>query len=304
MDPNRPSTSALIAAFGRAYHATHDNPKIFDDFLADQLFTAQERELFSENLSRALAFFDPEAAAQCSDQDSALAGFMRAQSLPITLSRARYVEEILEREIKQGVEQYVILGAGLDTFAFRRTDLLPHLQVFELDHPATQNYKYERIAQIGWKVPTQLHRAPLDLNREDLGTALARSGYDPHRQSLFSWLGVTYYLTQAVNNATLRAIPNSAQPGSTLIFDYLDADAFVRERTAKRVRKMQEATERAGEPMLTGFDPSTLATELDALGLVLQENLGPCEIQDRYFRGRTDGYYAFEHIHFARATVK
>jgi methyltransferase (TIGR00027 family) len=308
MDPNKPSTTALISAFGRAYHSTHDNPKIFDDYLADQLFTNEQRALFTDNLSRAFAFFDPEGAARATTQAQALAGFMHNQSLPVTLSRARYVEEILQDAVTQGVhprvQQYVILGAGLDTFAFRRTDLLSQLQLFEVDHPGTQTYKRERLQMLGWNTPPQLHWVPVDFTQEDLMSALQANHYDPSQLTLFSWLGVTYYLARDVIDKTLRAIAHNAPAGSTVIFDYLDAAAFIPERTASRVARMQAATQMSGEPMQTGFDPSTLASELDALGFHLQENLAPADIQEKYFKGRTDGYYAFEHIHFARAVVK
>jgi methyltransferase (TIGR00027 family) len=304
MNSQRPSTSALISAFGRAYHSTHAQDKIFDDFLADPLFTDAQRALFTDNLARAFAFFDPEGAARVTNQADALAGFMRNQSLPITLSRARYVEEVLEAETKNGVTQYVILGAGLDTFAFRRTDLMAHLTVFEVDHPATQNYKRARLQELGWETPPSLHWVPLDFTQSDLMPALQAAHYDPNTRTLFSWLGVTYYLAREVIHATLRGIALDARAGSMVVFDYLDADAFIPERTAPRVARMQAATLQSGEPMQTGFDPAVLGTELDALGWRLQENLSPEDIQEKYFRGRTDGYYAFEHIHFARASVK
>lgn len=304
MDPNQVSISARIAAFGRAYHATHAEPKIFDDFLADALFTEAERALFSENLARALQFFDPERAAECTDQAAALAGFMRAQSVPITLSRARYVEEALEEELERGVKQYVILGAGLDTFAFRRTELVEQLDVFEVDHPGTQNFKRRRIQEIGWREPARLHWVAVDFDRDDLASALAHASFDPGKLTLFSWLGVSYYLSREVIERTLRALAKLAPKNSMLIFDYLDADAFVPERAARRVRLMQEATRRSGELMQTGFDPAALAAELEASGWRLVQNASPADIQARYFEGRTDGYYAFEHIWFARAVVK
>src|SRR5579859_6362646 len=119
MDPEQVSTSARIAAFVRAHHATHDDPKIFDDHLAIQLFSDDDLAMFSSNLARALQFFDPERAAQCPDQASALAAFTRVQSGPIVLSRARYTEDALAAWLRAGERQYVILGAGLDTFVFR-----------------------------------------------------------------------------------------------------------------------------------------------------------------------------------------
>jgi methyltransferase (TIGR00027 family) len=304
MEQNQPSVSALISAFGRAYHSTHAQDKIFDDFLADQLFTDQQRALFTENLSRAFAFFDPEGAARVHTRADALAGFMRSQSLPITLSRACYAEEILENVLHAGVTQYVILGAGLDTFAFRRPDLMARLRVFEVDHPATQNYKRARLQDLGWETPPQLHRVSLDFTQTDLMPALEAAQYDANARTLFSWLGVTYYLARNVIDATLGGIAACARAGSAIIFDYLDADAFIPERTAPRVARMQAATMQSGEPMQTGFDPARLGAEIDALGYRLQENLSPAEIQAKYFRGRTDGYYAFEHIHFAHAVVR
>ena len=108
------------------------------------------------------------------------------------LSRARYTEDTLEKAIRQGVKQYIILGAGMDTFAFRRPDLMERLEVFEIDHPATQEFKLHRLAELGWKHPAKLHFIPIDFTKESLVTALTRSSsYDPKVKSLFSWLGVT-----------------------------------------------------------------------------------------------------------------
>lgn len=303
MEENQVSVTALITAFSRAYHATHDAPKIFDDHLAYHLFTDEEFTNMGRNLAEALKFFDPERAAACPDQATALAWVMRAQTAPITLSRSRYTEDNLETAVKQGVRQYVILGAGMDTFAFRRPELLRQLQVFEVDHPATQAFKRHRLAELGWEHPAQLHFVPVDFAKESLVAAFKRSSYDPRTFSFFSWLGVTYYLTRDVVFDTLRSIADIAPAGSTIIFDYLDTDAFVPERAAIRVQRMQEVARRAGEPMKAGFDPSTLAADLASIGLRLHENLSPSDIEGRYFQGRTDGYHAFEHVHFARVVV-
>lgn len=297
MQNDRPSTSALISAFVRGYHSTHANPKIFDDYLALQFLTAQERAMFESNLSASLSFFDPAQAALAPDQAAALAGFMRAQSSPIVLSRARFVEDKLAHAIANGITQYVILGAGLDTFAFRRPELLEHLRVFELDHPATQTWKRNRIEQLGWKIPPQLAFIPLDFNTGDLSAALVAAGYDQHQPALFSWLGVTYYLPRAVVLGTIQTISKITLVGSAILFDYLDADAFIPERTATRVQRMQEATRRAGEPIQTGFDPASLAQSVSQFNFCVTEDLAPSEIDAKYFQHRTDNYHAFEHIH-------
>ncbi len=303
MQDNRVSITAIITAYVRAYHATHDNPKIFDDYMAPRLFTEQEMAFFGKSLASTLAFLDPDLAAANPDEASALACVMRLQSAPITLSRSRYTEQVLAKAVAEGVQQYVILGAGLDTFAFRHPEMLGRLQVFEIDHPATQAEMRRRVAAAGWAEPPSLHWIPVDFATQELATALRDSPYDPQKPSFFSWLGVTYYLTREQVLNTLRVIARLAPSGTPIIFDYHEADAFDPERAGKIIRRVQEIVKTAGEPMKTGFDPSTLRAELAPLGWALVEDLGPNEIQERFFSGRTDGYHAFEQTHFARATV-
>lgn len=291
-----------MSAYIRAYHAKHDTPAIFDDFLADHLLTEAERTNMDRNLasSEAIHFFAPERESSCPDQATALAIVMRAISTSILISRARYTEDNLEQAVKAGVQQYVILGAGLDTFAFRRPEMLKQLQVFEVDHPATQTSKRHRLTELGWEQPNQLHFVPIDFTKENLATTLKHSAYDPQKLSFFSWLGVTYYLSLDVVFDTLHSITEIASAGSTIIFDYLDTVAFDPEKAPVRVQKMQAAAQMSGEPMKAGFNPSTLAADLESLGLHLHENLSPSEIEKRFFYGRTDGYHAFKNLHFAR----
>jgi methyltransferase (TIGR00027 family) len=303
MDENRASITALITAYCRAYHAMHDTPKIFDDFIAPQLFTAQEHITFDQNLAGTLQLYNPELAAKNPDPASALAWVMQNMNGPITLSRSRYAEDCLEQAVQQGVQQYVILGAGMDTFAYRRPDLLERLQVFEVDHPATQAMKRQRLAMLHREIPTGLHFIPADFTTDRLTEAFQRSPFDASKVSFFGWLGVTYYLTREAVFATLRAITELGPQGSTMVFDYMDADAFVPERAAIRVQRMQAVARMVGEPMQTGFDPIELAGDLHRLGLELLEDLAPSDIQARYFQGRQDNYRAFEHVHFVRAAV-
>jgi methyltransferase (TIGR00027 family) len=305
MEANQVSLTAMGTAFMRAYHATHDHPKIFDDFLASHLITAEERQASEERHLKAFHLFDPARAASCPDRASALASWMQsAAAPPIILSRARYAEDNLQKAVnQQEVRQYVILGAGMDTFALRRPDLLMRLQVFEVDHPATQAHKRQRLREVDREPPAQLHFIPVDFNQDNLAAALRRSSYDPRAPSFFSWLGVTYYLRRDAAFATLRAIVEVAPAGSTVIFDYLDNDAFDSAKAARRVQFMMEIVRRVGEPMLTGFEPSTLSADLARLGLHLHEDLDPSDIQIRFFEGRPDGYYASEHAHFATAVV-
>lgn len=305
MQANQVSKTALGTAFMRAYHAAHAHPTIFADFLSHRLITEEEYRESEERHLKAFQKFDPDRAATFSDQKLALADWMQNAGAPaIVLSRARYTEDNLERAVHEGVKQYVILGAGMDTFAVRRPDLLKHVQVFEVDHPATQAHKRQRLLSANLQLPARLHFIPVDFTQENLAEALKRrSTYDPQAPTFFSWLGVTYYLSREALFATFRAIAASAPAGSTLIFDYLDNEAFVPEKAARRVNIMIEIVKRVGEPMLTGFDPATLAEDLNQVGLRLRENLNPAAIQKRFFAGRSDGYRACEQAHLAWAVV-
>lgn len=298
MQERQAGITALVTAYARAYHATHDAPLIFDDFMADRLYTPEERASFNHHLAASVAAVDPDLAVMQPDEATALAAVMQLLHAPVTLSRSRYAEESLEAS---GATQYVILGAGFDTFAFRRPDLLARLDVFEVDHPVTQAMKRQRTA--GWETPPRLHFVPVDFRQDDFRAALPQAGFDPDRPTFVSWLGVTYYLPRETVIGTLAAIQQIAPPGSEMVFDYMDADAFIPEKTARRMQIMQAGARMVGEPMQTGFDPAALAGDLEAVGFALAENLAPADIQARYFAGRDDRYRAFEHVHFARAVL-
>ena len=302
MTEKQAGLSALGVAYSRAHHARYATPKIFDDHLAPSLFTPEEFEQTGQMWASLLPYIDPELAASNPSPSAALARVVQFQGA-ITLGRSRYTEDCLEAASASGVRQYVILGAGMDTFAYRRPDLADRLQVFEVDHPATQALKRERVARFGQDHPSNLHYIATDFTKERLSDALADSTYDPTQLSFFGWLGVSYYLTREVVFDTLREIASNAAPGSIIVFDYMDEDAFVPEKTAKRVQMIQSMAATLGEPMKAGFNPSTLGAELAPLGWRLDENLSPAEIEARYFQGRQDQYHAIEHIHFARAVV-
>ncbi len=126
----------------------------------------------------------------------------------------------------------------MDTFAFRQPEIMEELEVFEVDHPATQKFKLHRIAELGWKHPTKLHFIPIDFTKESLITALtSSSSYDPKVKTFFNWLGVTYFLTQDEVFTTFRSIKEIVPENSTIVFDYLDADAFIPEKSSPQIQK-------------------------------------------------------------------
>lgn len=305
MEEERVSQMSLGTAFIRGYHWLYDIPKIFDDPLAFSLVSEAERSGIAGHLITRLRTIDPSSAASSSNSARALQRMLQLWSTaPTVLSRARYAEDALWKAVGNGVKQYVILGAGMDTFAFRYKEMLEGLKVFEVDHPATQAFKRERITELGWKIPAQLHFIPLDFTKEDLDKMLSHNAYDPTVLTFFSWLGVTYYLSRDTVFATLRAITKISPSGSVVVFDYFDPDKDCTGKEAERLKAIMDSLQALGEPMEGGFNSSTLALDLAGIGMGLRENLTPSDIQQRYFEGRQDGYCASRHTRFASAEVK
>jgi methyltransferase, putative, TIGR00027 family len=302
MASRNPIGTAIITALMRGFHAVNDNPKIFNDTLAYELLPEEIREEFKQHLTESAAQMAPELAKECVDAEASFRLAVHTMAGPM-LARARFVEDRLEDAIGKGISQYVILGAGLDTFAFRRQDLADRLQVFELDLPAVQEIKQLRLAQLNLPKPQNLHFIPVDFTQQTLTSVLTITEYDPRRLSFFSWMGVTQYLPLEAVWATLKDITSISAAGSEIVFDYYNKLAFDPEKTPKRLKYIIESTKSLGETIITGFDPSRISTELAHLGLRLLDNLGPEEIQQRYFKECTQGYSAGDYIHLARAEV-
>jgi methyltransferase (TIGR00027 family) len=216
----------------RAYH--HDNAvvKIFDDPVAGRLLLPDERAAYAANSrTRFERDFSPEETT----------AFM-PYSTEAALIRARYNEEKLIASLSHGVAQYVIVGAGFDSFGWRRPDLKDQLQVFEIDHPVTQTFKMERLQAAGLVIPTNLHFGAADFEHETVADVLKRVPYDVKQAAFFSWLGVTCYLTHEAIMGTFRSIKSMARPGSEIVFDYILASALIPENLAAASRSLGVAT--------------------------------------------------------------
>lgn len=305
MEPNQASITALFAAFMRAQHYAYDTPKLFADPLAAQLLSGDEQQRFEAVYVNILNDVYPTLAAACADHRSKVQRMSwESAAYAETLSRARYAEDKLAEAVKHGIDQYVVIGAGMDSFAFRRPEALKHVHVFEVDHPATQAVKQQRLAAAGFTPPANLHFVTADLAQERLAAALTQAPYRPDAPAFFSWLGVAMYLPRDAVFETLRGMRSVSAPGSQLVFDYLDTEVFVPDKVAPRVQRVMDWTRARGEPFLSGFDARTLAAELARIGFQLQENLNPHEIATRYFQGRADDLRACEHAYFACAVVE
>ena len=269
MQEGRPSRTAQRVAMRRAAHQFFDEPRVFDDPLA-------------------LAIIGEEAAEKVRSNGNEEESSTFALTMRFLMSvRSRFAEDALARAVAQGVRQYVVLGAGLDTFAYRNP--YPELTVFEVDFPATQAWKQDRLQIANLAIPSNLTYAPVDFEHQTLADGLAQAGFRANEPAFFSWLGVVPYLTHAAATATLAYI-GGLPKGSGVAFDYpipperlnfMERIAF--EALAQRVAK-------AGEPFQLFFPPEELAVELSQLGFHEQEDLDGAAINARYFDGRTDKF--------------
>jgi methyltransferase (TIGR00027 family) len=201
-------------------------------------------------------------------------------------ARSRFAEDALEAAIAGGVQQYVVLGAGLDTFAGRSSHA--DLRIFEVDHPATQSWKRQRLDESGIHVPVSVTFVPVDFERERLVDRLSASGFDMSMPAFCSWLGVVPYLTHEAAAETLRALGGLAQ-GSGVAFDYaVPREALSAEQQAA-FDWLAERVARAGEPFQPGYEPTELRALLLECGFTRVVELDGEAINARYFAGRRDG---------------
>ncbi len=263
------SRTALGAATHRAVHQVLERGYIFADPLAVRILGA-----------------DAEALVRDAENDPS----RRRLRLFIAV-RTRFAEDALTAAVARGVRQLVVLGAGLDTYAYR-TALGERLRVFEVDHPATQAWKRHKLAEAAIPVPRMLTFAPIDLERETLADGLAAAGFDTTQQTFFTWLGVVPYLTEQAVFATLGFI--ASLPGTAhVVFDYRNPPASGQDRNTKYAydagrEALAVRVASVGEPFRSQFEADTLHAKLTALGFREVEDLGPALIRERYFANRGD----------------
>jgi methyltransferase (TIGR00027 family) len=265
MQDARPSRTALRVALRRAAHQLYDaRPLVFDDPIAVSILG----DSYAEELCRTPTRPDRPFSV-------ALRAFL--------VARSRYAEDNLARAVSQGVTQYVLLGAGLDTFAHRNP--YPHLRVFEVDHPATQQWKRGLLERSGLRSPTNLTYVPVDFECESLSEQLYSAGFNPQVPTFFAWLGVVPYLTIEAFRTTINFI--AAQPHSSgVVFDYSQPRSALPFLEKLAHDSLASRVQLAGEPFQLFFTPPEIAAELTAFHN--REDLGSDEINPRYFANRTD----------------
>lgn len=290
------------ASMMRARHSRLDRAPLIDDDWGYRLVTDTDRDLL---LKVGLSFLPPEARERVEalgSPDAMLTFLARANpSYGTIIIRTRYTEDALAAAITRGIRQIVIIGAGMDSLALRRPGFPADVEVFEIDHPATQEFKLKRMSGAGVSASSGVHYIPADLNLTGVDAALDRSGFDSRRPAFFSWLGVTAYLTREANLKTFGSIASCGATGSDVVFNYLDQRIFDSpDEEATRVRAVFGSI---GEPWVSGFHPSELAGDLSIVRLELLEDLGPEDLRERYCADREDGLAPSFGEHIARAQV-
>jgi methyltransferase (TIGR00027 family) len=278
LSEGRPSSTAQGAAQLRATHQLVDQPRVFDDPLALRILGAEA-----------------EAAIR------AAAGTARTSAMrSLVVVRSRYAEDELARAVQRGIRQYVVLGAGLDTFAYRNPHPASRLRVFEVDHPATQAWKRARLQDVGIGVPESLTFAAIDFEKQTLAAGLRQAGFKPDEPAFFSMLGVVIYLTLDAARETLKFV-GSLPSGTEIVFDYATPPSALGEHDRSRHREAARRVAQQGEPWVTYLEPPALAAELRTAGFTRIEDLGRDEVNTRYFQGRTDGMRLSGLAHLAKA---
>ena len=202
-------------------------------------------------------------------------------------ARTRFPEDLVERAAASGIGQYVILGAGLDSFAYRRHDLLDRLRVFEVDHPATQAWKRQRLAELGVAAPAGLVFAPVDFERQTMREGLEQAGFAFGDQAVFSWLGVTMYLTLDAIHATLAALAQ-CRAGTRVVLTYNQPPDVLTSDDAQITAAMAGLAAKMGEPFISRFRFAEMARLLHQHGFSEITDFGPDEARAAYFAGRPD----------------
>jgi len=269
----KPSQTAQFAAAHRAYHLMRARPAILEDTAAGWLLGPPLSVILRVAPLRWL-FWRP------------LLAKVRPISVFVVV-RSRYAEDALELSIRDGCRQYVILGAGLDSWALRHDHA--EVTVFELDQPATQQYKAARIqAQLG-ALPSHLALVPIDFEREAVADVLSGYPFDQESRAFVSWLGTICYLTKEAIEATFTSLARVCAPGSRVVFDYFQPKSTMSPSELKLFGELDEGGTRRGEPMQTLLESEQMAGIVRSAGFRVVEDLSAAEIRRRYLSQRSDG---------------
>ena len=262
------------AVMGRAAHTRYANAPVLNDTWAIKLLAPQFRD----------QVLSPNYAAL----EKARAGFDPAPVFAIGLGSLRYAEDAVDQAVSEGIDQYVVLGAGFDTFALRRTDLAERLRVFEVDFPDVQALKRERIFAADSQPTSVPAFVPVDFESTRLADGLRESEFDVERRAIFSWMNTIPYLTNEALESTLKDVAEFAAVGSRLVLNY-SAAVPLTPAQIEYLQGLQAHVSGSGEPMRSRFAPEEFIALLERNGFRTLEHATEQDLTERYFAGRADG---------------
>jgi methyltransferase (TIGR00027 family) len=263
-----PEGTAVRVALWRAMHVQVDPPPhVLDDEIGLRLAAPDEGW-------RSRPDMDPRGTSQ-----------FRAS----IVARARFIEDLVAEAAGHGVDQYVLLGAGLDTFAQRRPDIASGLQVFEIDRPGPQAWKQRRLVELGFGIPAWLRFVPVDFEADDAWwDGLQAAGFDAGRPALVASTGVSMYLTREANATTLRQVASLA-PGSTLAMSFLLPIELAPSDVRTGFAQAAKGARASGTPFISFFTPAEMLSMARDAGFRAAEHVSAALLTQRYFSGRSDG---------------
>src|SRR6202167_2504070 len=276
MKPHEPSRTALMIARQRAAHQLLDHGSILNDPFAMKILREDENAVLQ------YATAHPTASI----------------GRLFTAARSRIAEDALSKAVESGIQQIVILGAGLDTFALRNPHDAQQLRIYEVDHPATQAWKRQRLAEGQIALPPWLILVPVDFERDDVGEKLVAAGFQQNSPAFFTWLGVVPYLTQDAIGRTLDYM--SSIQNSEVVFDYLEPPEAFSEELRQLEKARAEQFEKIGERSNSRFEPAGIAAILRSHGFCDLEDIDFQEIASRFGRavqGLAPGHAGVHVVH-------
>lgn len=284
MKQSDPSLTANRVAMMRAAHQILDNPMVFKDPIAVKIIGAQ-------------------SVSDIQSKKRTLKTKLHSHLRAIAVARSSFAEAELSEAIKFGVRQYVILGAGLDTFAYRNPNSTGSLHIFEVDYPATQDWKRQQLNRANIKIPETLTFVPIDFETQSLAVQMKIAGFRTDELTFFSWLGVTMYLTHDTMMKTMEFITSSTPPGSRIVFDYIISPSSQSILRRLVFYLLSQKVKKAGEPWKSFYDPNSLIKNLKTIGFSKAEDIGPEGINELFFKNRTDNLLVGNLGHLMKAEV-
>lgn len=276
MKSKRGSSTAEATAAMRAAHFLYHQPVVFSDPYALQLTS-------------------PALRRAC--QNRFIGWLLRRKFISESLrlitaqvvARSKYAEEKLEQAASKGISQYVIIGAGFDSFCLRRPDSATGLQIYEIDHPTTQEIKRKRLLEIVDSSLKGVEFLPVDLEKRTIADALSASSFLKDERAFFSWLGTVPYLSEDAVFNVLRGLAFFATGGSEIVFDYSIPISMWAPEERQALIRISRIIERRGEALKSFFEPDAFADDVSDLGYHIYENISPAELNEKYFSDRSDG---------------